>query len=92
VINLSTSTFLIHHFRYPISDVGKIISTREARHALAMKQNDHLEIMRRIEEGLVQIHANAKKEGKVTSVEKEKNTSSSSTQSQVYYKVVTFCV
>eukprot|EP01121_Diplochlamys_sp_Union-15-3_P006390 TRINITY_DN1688_c0_g1_i1.p1 TRINITY_DN1688_c0_g1~~TRINITY_DN1688_c0_g1_i1.p1 ORF type:complete len:100 (+),score=26.70 TRINITY_DN1688_c0_g1_i1:60-359(+) len=46
---------------FPIADVQKILSVRESRNLLQKKQTDHLELMKKIEEGLYQLHAEAKK-------------------------------
>eukprot|EP01126_Amoeba_proteus_P051474 TRINITY_DN6147_c0_g1_i13.p1 TRINITY_DN6147_c0_g1~~TRINITY_DN6147_c0_g1_i13.p1 ORF type:complete len:165 (-),score=37.22 TRINITY_DN6147_c0_g1_i13:576-1070(-) len=45
---------------FPIGDVEKIIAVREARASLSRKQNDHLQLMKEIEEGLERFHVASK--------------------------------
>lgn len=45
---------------FPISDVEKILAVRESRNLLIRKQNDYKELMKQIEEGLLEYHAQLK--------------------------------
>jgi len=47
---------------FPIADVQKILSIRESRNLLYRKQTDHVNIMKKIEEGLYTVHAEAKRQ------------------------------
>lgn len=69
--NLGLSGGLIDEEGFPIADVGKIIDVRTARHNLACKQNDHIAIMKEIEEGLYALHQNYKLREKPTSTTKK---------------------
>jgi len=42
---------------FPISDVDKVISVREARNKLARLQNDHITLMKTIENDMIALHA-----------------------------------
>jgi 26S proteasome non-ATPase regulatory subunit 9 len=68
--NLGLSGGLIDAEGFPIADVGKIIDVRTARHNLACKQNDHIAIMKEIEEGLYALHENYKLREKPVSTTK----------------------
>jgi len=50
---------LVDEEGFPIGDVAKIISVREARNKLARLQTDYRELMKNIESGLSQLHQNS---------------------------------
>jgi 26S proteasome non-ATPase regulatory subunit 9 len=77
--NFGLSGGLIDEEGFPISDVGKIIEVRTARHELVCKQNDHVDLMKQIEEGLHALHEKYKLNGKPSSTSTKRE---SRTQSQ----------
>ncbi|PRP73160.1 26S proteasome non-ATPase regulatory subunit 9-like [Planoprotostelium fungivorum] len=57
---LGTTGGLVDNDGFPLSDVDKVISVREARGKLARLQNDHIALMKEIENAMVQVHSQAK--------------------------------
>ena len=71
--DVGTDTALVDHEGFPRADID-LVQVRTARNKIACLQNDHKDLMKRIEKGLVEYHAICAEERSASSTEPMEHT------------------